>query len=90
MRKPYQKPMLYVERFELSEHIATGCALIDQEQGDKDFTTPEACVFEWGGVKMFMNSGNCASQNVIILDPHDPTSAFCYHGPSAERWVFSS
>lgn len=90
MKKPYEKPMLYVEDFSLSEHIAIGCKLIDQQQGAKDFTTPQACIFEWGGVKMFMGSGNCASQGAIILDPTDSSSAFCYHGPSAERLVFSS
>lgn len=28
MKKTYEKPRIYMERFELAEHIATGCSSI--------------------------------------------------------------
>lgn len=84
MRKPYQKPMLYVERFELSEHIAIGCKLIDQ--GEKDFTNPSDCRLDYGGIVIF--AGTACTGGIIMQPDTDPM--FCYHGPSPDRVVFSS
>lgn len=28
MKKTYEKPQIYMERFELAEHIASGCGMI--------------------------------------------------------------
>ena len=85
MKKPDEKPMLYVEDFSLSEHIAIGCKLIDQ--GSKDFTTPNACCFDYGGITIFASAGVCGTG--IIMQP-DTDPMFCYHGPSPDKVVFSS
>lgn len=87
MRKPYQKPMLYVERFELSEHIAMGCARIDS--GDKtDAKSPYECNFEWYGIKVFGGTA-CTEEGYTILDP-DNNDFFCYHNPDPSQAIFAS
>lgn len=87
MRKPYQKPMLYVERFELSEHIAIGCKLINT--GEKTLTDPNNCQFNHGGVLIFAISEVCSSNGGIVMDPENNVIT-CYHGPSPDKVVFSS
>lgn len=84
MRKPYQKPMLYVEHFELSEHIAIGCKLIGQ--GEKTLTSPENCSMNYGGIVIF--AGEACTGGIIMQPDIDPM--FCYHGPSLDKVVFSS
>lgn len=88
MRKPYQKPMLYVERFELSEHIAMGCARVDS--GDTtDAKSPYDCNFDWYGIKVFMKTGVCDKDGYTLLDP-DNNDFFCYHNPDPSQAIFAS
>lgn len=49
MKKSYEKPQIYLERFELAEHIASGCGMIVNWQDDSCFIgvginpTPDVC-----------------------------------------------
>ena len=88
MRKPYQKPMLYVERFELSEHIATGCEIVNIPGVSKNQTTAETCSLDVGlGQTIFaIGIGSCGFQ----FDLNDPNSIYCYHNPDPKNSVFSS
>ena len=88
MRKPYQKPMLYVERFELSEHIATGCEIVGIDPNYKNLTTAEICSLDVGlGQTIFaIGTGSCGFQ----FDLDDPNSIYCYHNPDPTNSVFSS
>lgn len=89
MRKPYQKPMLYVERFELSEHIATGCEIVSINPDEKNQTTAEICSLDLGyGVPVFATTVNSPCEFRFDLD--DPDSIFCYHNPDPKNSVFSS
>ena len=90
MRKPYQKPMLYVEHFELSEHIAIGCKLLDTD-GQKNVLNPYQCTMDYGGMVLFTTEADCGMVNgAIVMDPDGPDSMTCYHGPSPDRVVFGS
>ena len=88
MRKPYQKPMLYVERFELSEHIAIGCKLLDTDE--KNQLDPYTCTMDYGGMVLFTTNGVCDSTKGHIVFDVDRDPMFCYHGPSPDRVVFGS
>lgn len=88
MRKPYQKPMLYVERFELSEHIAIGCKLLDTDE--KNSLDPYTCTMDYGGMVLFTSNGPCKIDQGHIVFDVDRDPMFCYHGPSPDRVVFGS
>lgn len=54
MKKVYEKPQVYMERFELAEHIASGCGMIIPARGDIcfnmypgmfDFSIESSCKF---------------------------------------------
>lgn len=90
MRKPYQKPMLYVEHFELSEHIATGCEIVNIPGTPKNSTTPTSCSLDLGfgtGMMVFTH-GNQTCNLQFALDGSDGFD--CYHGPNPGHSVFSS
>lgn len=91
MRKPYQKPMLYVERFELSEHIAIGCKLLDTD-GNKNVLNPYECTMDYGGMVLFTSDprSSCKIENGHIVFEVDRDPMFCYNGPSPDRVVFGS
>lgn len=71
MRKPYQKPILAVESFQLDAAIAGSCS----GQGYAPLNYSEDTCEGRGGYF----SDQC-KEDVI---PEDPNDEFCYHGPTA-------
>ncbi len=74
MKRPYQKPVLGVESFQLNAAIALSCSA-------QDYTPirwyEDECSFEG----QFFNLFNCV---VDISGPQlDGNDAICYHGPFA-------
>lgn len=89
MKKPYEKPMLYVEDFSLSEHIATGCEVVNVS-GPKNSTTPMSCSLDLGfgpNMRVFTH-GNVLCD--LQFEPDGSDGFDCYHGPQADHSVFSS
>ena len=61
MKQKYSKPMVYIERFELLDHISRGCnyagAVVNQQK-------PESCSYAVDNLALFQNAGNgCLNQN---------------------------
>ena len=54
MKKPYVKPQLYAESYELVEHIAGNCATPDSFSGamHRD-STPGGCGYDIGSIVIF-------------------------------------
>lgn len=62
MKKPYSKPRIYAESFELLEHIAS-CS-VQTGVTNATYRDPDSCAFEEGGVALF-NDGVKGCTNVI-------------------------
>ena len=55
MKKSYQKPALYAEKFQLVEHISGACDML----GRASYKDASSCNYDVGdGVKMFIGDAN--------------------------------
>ena len=75
MKKTYEKPMVMVENFELSQHIATGCKIIaKKDPAGKGFDVYPQDNPNLGGLiemqNLFVSPGECEK---------DGTGIYCYH-----------
>lgn len=82
--KSYEKPRAYIERFELSQHIAA-CAWDMRHQSDPNNCTADSDP-EWGmpsGLKMFTETPRCTVTPDIFED-------FCYTASEGHNNLFNS
>ncbi len=82
--KPYKKPTIRVERFELSQHIAA-CAWDMTNQSDPS-TCEATADADWGlpgGLTMFTDSARCAVTPEIFED-------YCYTNGTEGSNLFNS
>ncbi|MCQ2420187.1 MAG: hypothetical protein MJ118_03540 [Clostridia bacterium] len=80
MKKPYQKPVLMYESFELSTSIAAGCEIISNADWMScPVTVPGLNIIVFGS-----KSAGC------VYESPEPDSMVCYHVPKDECNVFSS
>lgn len=83
-KKAYEKPRAYVERFELSQHIAA-CAWDMTNQSDKSQCTAVSDP-DWGmipGLNMFIESPRCNVTPDVFED-------FCYTASKEGNNLFNS
>lgn len=69
--KPYVKPELYYENFELAQHIA-GCAFTSQNQ-----TSPETCTYR-GTIGKIEGSWFIKGNSICETGDARPTQDYCY------------
>lgn len=67
--KPYVKPELYYENFELAQHIA-GCAFTSQNE-----TSPETCIYEGTIGKI---TGSWFIKGSTVCAEVNPAQDYCY------------
>lgn len=82
MKKAYEKPVLYIERFTLSQSIAHNCGE-NLDFGMATQTTKETCGWNVGPYEIFMDR--------LICDR--PTKYFdgvCYNAPDGGYNIFAS
>ena len=82
MKRVYEKPVLYIERFALTQSIAHNCS------GNLDFgmgtlKTKESCGWDVGGIEIFMDPNICDF-------PTEEFQGVCYNAPSGGTIVFNS
>lgn len=75
MKKTYEKPQIYMERFELAEHIASGCGQIVNLRDNRD------CFSVIGG--LFGEEMDCQ----VYANP-DKGENYCYY--AAGSGLFTS
>lgn len=78
MKKPYQKPYLAVESFQLDAAIATSC---NQQNTVKMNHDLDACNF-LNVSASFTQFGTACPTNVLLV--RDANNYFCYHGPEID------
>lgn len=79
MKKEYKKPMVRIERFDLSESIALGCEL-------KSNHAMDVCAYEDNGWMTFSSAIKACVDAQI--DQED--EKLCYHVPTEAYNIFTS
>ena len=82
MKRAYEKPVLYIERFTLTQTIAHNCGEnLDFSMGTEK--TKESCGWQVGAVEIFMDPTICDF-------PTEVFEGVCHHAPADGRNVFNS
>jgi len=77
MKRPYQKPYLGVESFQLNAAVAVACSTLGATPIRHG---PDDCTFDNG---QFYNLFNC---QIDLTGPgNDGNDTICYHGPTASH-----
>ena len=83
MKKIYEKPAAYIERFDLTQSIASGCSVLDTFGGTSvNNTSKSTCGIIFGGEAYF--SDNIAKCTAGEFDE------FCYNAPAEGAILFMS
>ena len=82
MKRVYEKPVLYIERFTLTQSIAHNCGYnLDFSMGTEK--TKESCGWQVGAIEVFMDP--------MICDlPTEEFGGICYNAPAGGNNVFNS
>lgn len=84
MKKAYSKPEIYVERFALYEHIASGCAASYKNTGEASFSGRDSCAFIASGLTLFLSDSRSPEGNPCSdyydQDYDDSFEFEVYHG----------
>ena len=82
MKRAYEKPVLYIERFTLSQTIAHNCGEnLDFSMGTEK--TKESCGWQVGAVELFMDPNVCDLSMEYF-------EGVCYNAPEGGYNVFNS
>lgn len=82
MKKAYNKPLLIVERFALSQTIATGCG--ENVVGEPLHTRTYNCAWDMGGVIILQTTEICGENASDVWD------FVCYNAPEPSMSIFHS
>lgn len=82
MKKPYVKPEVYFESFELSACIATGC--------DTKINHAMGTCNKIPGIEGIIFATEASGCTWTASDKVDDNSSFCYHVPMDTKRIFTS
>ena len=87
MKETYVKPTIFIERFSLTQNIASGCGdYANAGMGVPTTGDKTNCAWDMGGLMLFVSSPTCnkpVGKDEIIVD-------ICYNAPSSNASVFAS
>ena len=74
MKRVYEKPALYIERFTLAQSIASGCSPSNPDFGMPNQNSIEVCGWDIYGLEIFYDLNICDY-------PGDAFDFVCYNAP---------
>ena len=83
MKKVYEKPALYIERFMLTQSIASGCSPSNPDFGMPNQNSKEVCGWDIYGIEIFMDNNICDW-------PIEEFQGVCYNAPSGGMTAFAT
>lgn len=90
MKKAYQKPIIYIEEYELAQSIAQDCGYTpDSTVGRPTHSAPGVnnCGWELDGDIIFIDNTACTE----IMDPDEEIGGVgCYNTPTGNTHIFAS
>lgn len=97
MKKPYTKPMLYAETFELAEHIASICTLSGSSIQVTVRADNDDCSYTYSGIAIYRENAACKATYDEGMDGSWQNyfdtimnSLTCYNAFSAAATPFAS
>lgn len=82
MKKKYEKPMILIENFSLSETIAAGCDVKVETQNSGQ------CGLEFGAQTIFLVDVQGCTKKYTVDD--GSFNGLCYHNPTDSTNLFNS
>ena len=91
MKKQYQKPLLAVESFELTQSVAASCGAgsVSAWYGKPTHSDAGPCQWDLGGGVTIFNAGACSIPAIADEQGH-VADIFCYNNPGDAIVVFGS
>lgn len=88
MKEKYVKPAIFIERFSLTQNIATDCGAIENGTlGVPRQNSADTCIWDLGeGLNLFTTAVGCAIQ----LGPNDTFDGVCFNAPNSNNAIFGS
>lgn len=87
MKETYVKPSIFIERFSLTQNIASGCGdYTGAGLGTPTSGSKQQCAWDMGGLMLFLSSPTCnrpVGEDEVIVD-------ICYNAPNSGTTVFST
>lgn len=88
MKQNYIKPMIVIERFGLTQSVATGCgAAASNTLGNPTQWSKSSCAWEVGGLLIFLDTMNVCADFKVKED--EEVFGACYNNPEGSM-IFSS
>ncbi len=89
MKQTYVKPRIIIERFALTQSIASGCgAVADNSLGQPTQWSKSTCAWDVGGYTFFLDTMTNICKD-YKLSENDDLYGFCYNNPEGSM-IFSS
>ena len=86
MKKQYEKPMVHMEHFSLSQSVATACGVShDSTLGHPTYADPFTCGWDSGLGITWVKEGICND----FAGPDDSIEIGCYNNPNGGTSIFS-
>ena len=82
MKSKYEKPLLAMETFSLTQDTARDCANTFGNRANQSDSA--VCVWDLGGNTSIFNAGVCTI-DVLTID-----EAYCYNNPAEGQYIFHS
>lgn len=89
MKEKYVKPAIFIERFSLTQNIASGCAGSTLGQPHNNATDISNCAWDMGGIILF-NTDACDVPGGIKLQVGDTFEAVCFNAPNSSLAPFAT
>lgn len=83
VKSMYEKPALYIERFMLTQSIASGCSPSNPDFGMPNQHSKEVCGWDIYGIVLFMDDSIC---DFLTED----LGGVCYNAPSGGMTAFAT
>lgn len=83
MKRVYEKPALYIERFMLTQSIASGCSPSNPDFGMPTQNSKEVCGWEVYGMEFFTDPNICDF-------PTEYLEGVCYNAPADGMTAFAT
>ena len=88
MKKAYQKPAMYLDRFSLEQSIASGCGITNGGTlGEANLQNKSVCGWDMGNGSIWTEA---ITQCSIKFKPDIPFNGVCYNNPNGGKNIFTS
>ena len=89
MKQTYVKPRIMIERFALTQSIASGCGAVPSGStlGEPAHYHKSTCAWNVGGILLFIDPNICKDKQI---GENDEFMGYCYNNPDGGIAIFGS